>query len=211
MFDLVEKVVYINMDTRKDRRAMIERELQMAFPSSKIQRMAALRHEGLYERTNGAIGCTKSHIAVLEMARVSRWANVLIVEDDLMWVNFEAGGKRFNELLHAPYDVIVLGGTFLRADVDTGRLYNSKTTTGYIVAAHYYDTLLANFKDGLRQLINAKTVRVFAIDVHWRQLQQKDLWYIVQPLFIKQRAGFSDIEKRVVNYNRYFMKNLIPQ
>ena len=145
------------------------------------------------------------------MARVSRWANVLIVEDDLMWVNFEAGGKRFNELLHAPYDVIVLSGTFLRADVDTGRLYNSKTTTGYIVAAHYYDTLLANFKDGLRQLINAKTVRGLAIDVHWRQLQQKDLWYIVQPLFIKQRAGFSDIEKRVVNYNRYFMKNLIPQ
>jgi glycosyl transferase family 25 len=204
MFELVEKVVYINMDERTDRRTEIMRELQLAFPVSKIQRLRALRHEGMSPVVNGAIGCTKSHIAALEMAQTEAWANVLIVEDDLMWVNFENGATRMNELMRAPYDVIVLGGTAVLYDVNTGRVSRSKTTTGYIVAAHYYDKLLANYKDGLAHLLKSGLRTKYAIDAHWSSLQRTDAWYIVQPHFVMQRSGFSNIQGRNINYASLF-------
>jgi glycosyl transferase, family 25 len=198
MFESVEKVVYINLDERKDRRAEIQRELLQAFPATKIQRFPAIRHE------KGAIGCTKSHIAVLEMAKAASWANVLIVEDDLAWQNYDAGAQRFDAMLQSPYDVIVLGGSYVRCNPETGRLQSCQTTTGYIVAAHYYDTLLANFKEGLCKFEAGGLYSACALDQYWKRLQPKDNWFIVQPLFCMQRPGFSDIEKRTVDYTRFF-------
>lgn len=198
MFESVEKVVYINLDERNDRRVEIQRELLQAFPASKIQRFSAIRH------SNGAIGCTKSHIAVLEMAKAAGWANVLIVEDDLVWQNYDIAAPRFDAMLQSPYDVIVLGGSYVRCHSGTGRLHSCQTTTGYIVDAHYYDTLLANFKEGLREFEAGGPYAKFALDQYWKRLQPVDNWYIVQPLFCMQRAGYSDIEKRVVDYTRFF-------
>jgi len=198
MFESVEKVVYINLDERKDRNAEIQRELLQAFPATKIQRFSAIRH------TTGAIGCTKSHIAVLEMAKAAGWANVLIVEDDLVWQNYDAGSLRFDALLQAPYDVIVLGGAGVRCNPGTGRLQSCRTTTGYIVAAHYYDTLLANFKEGLHEFEAGSPGTTSAIDMYWMRIQSVGNWYIVQPLFCMQRPGYSDIEQRVVDYTCYF-------
>lgn len=198
MFESVEKVVYINLDERKDRRIEIQRELLQAFPASKIQRFPAIRHE------KGAIGCSKSHIAVLEMAKAAGWANVLIIEDDFIWQNYDVGASRFEELLHSPYDVIVLGGAYVRCNPESGRLQSCQTATGYIVAAHYYDTLLANFKEGLREFEAGGLYALFALDQYWKRLQPRDNWFIVQPLFCMQRPGYSDIEQRVVDYTRFF-------
>jgi len=198
MFESVEKVVYINLDERKDRNAEIQRELLQAFPVTKIQRFSAIRH------VKGAIGCTKSHIAVLEMAKAAGWANVLIVEDDLTWQNYDAAASRFDALLKSPYDVIVLGGSYVRCNPQTGRLQSCQTTTGYIVAAHYYDTLLANFKESLRAFEAGGPCAKFALDQYWKRLQPVGNWYVVQPLFCMQRPGYSDIEQRTVDYTRFF-------
>jgi glycosyl transferase family 25 len=234
MFKAVDKVVYINLDSRKDRRAEIERELLRAFPAAKIQRFPAIRVDDwpvvpprrivprvthtLISRRKGHIGCTKSHIAVLEKALAEGWANVLIVEDDLEWTNYEAGAQRFNFLLKAPYDVIVLGGSHAHYHNGTGRLQSSQTTTGYIVAAHYYATLLTNLKEGLRNLeagalgINPAVDSVnqkFAIDQYWKRLQERDNWYIVQPPFVRQRPSFSSIFQKVVNYTDHFSHQVV--
>ena len=41
---------------------------------------------------------------------------------------------------------------------------------------------------------------MFAIDIQWKQLQQRDRWYVLYPLTVIQREDYSDIEKRQVNY-----------
>ena len=48
---------------------------------------------------------------------------------------------------------------------------------------------------------------LYAIDKYWLTLQKSDEWYLIVPLKVIQKEGYSDIEKRVVNYNS-LMKNI---
>jgi len=69
------------------------------------------------------------------------------------------------------------------------------------VKKEYYDTLIANFKEGLTHLIRNPTNKFeYAIDKYWLRLQMQDYWYIITPLTVTQYDNFSDIE----NKNTYF-------
>lgn len=192
----IGRIVYINLDERVDRKQQIQQELATVFPE--VERFAAIKH------ANGAIGCTMSHIAVLERAKAEGWPSVLIVEDDFAWRNKEVGLPLLEQLLKKPFDVIVLTGTWVKADPKTLRLQSCQTTTAYIVAATYYDALLANYKEGLAGLEATGNYPVYALDQYWKHLQTRDRWFIVQPILGIQRPSYSDIEGRVVNYVRYF-------
>jgi glycosyl transferase family 25 len=200
MFDSIEKVVYINLDERVDRKAHVQQELMKVFPTSKIQRFAAIKRED-----HGGIGCTMSHIAVLEMAKASGWKNVLIVEDDFVWVHVEKATSVFETILKKQADAVVLGATTIIADDTTYRLNSCQTTTAYLVYQGYYDTLLANFKEGLHLFETTREYEIYALDQYWKRLHQKDTWYIVRPSIAAQRSGYSDIEKRITNYKRYYI------
>lgn len=198
MYDLIDKVVYINLDERADRKTQVQRELLRAFPAGKIVRFPAIKH------ADGGRGCTMSHIAVLEMAKANAWKNVLIVEDDFVWIRLKEGVDRFTELLSDSYDVIVVGGAHVSCNTKTMRLASCQTTTAYVVAQHYYDTLLGNYREGLAQLEATNDYGTYALDQFWKRLQGPDNWFIVLPIMAAQRPGYSDIEKRNVNYIREF-------
>ena len=91
----IEKVVYINLERRADRKVQVESELSIFLPE-KIVRFAAI------EDNPGCIGCSKSHVAVLKMAIQHQWRNVLIVEDDLLFQNFDAGLSKFMSIVSRP-------------------------------------------------------------------------------------------------------------
>ncbi len=155
--DQIEKVVYINLAYRTDRRAQIEKELSV-FPSEKVIRFDAIKNE------NGAIGCTMSHIAVLQMAIDQRWKNYLVVEDDMAWKNYEAGIQILKRLINLNYDVIMLGGYYVDYNKETYKLISAQTTTSFIVNESYYMTLLDKFKEGLHNLQETGISRNYAID-----------------------------------------------
>jgi len=198
MFDFIEKVIYINLDHRTDRRKEIE-DVLCEIPSEKIVRFNAIKHE------RGNIGCTMSHIAVLEMAIENNWKNYLVVEDDAVWSsNFQKSYELLLQLVEKPHDVIQLGSTYTQYDKETYKCTKAWTTTAYIVQSHYYSTLLENFKEGLQKLIETGIGPHYAIDVYMGQLQRKDSWYVVVPSLMIQRPGYSDIEKHVINNGKYF-------
>lgn len=197
MFDAIQHIVYINLDERTDRRAHVEGQLARAFPPERIQRFSAIR------ATKGAVGCSRSHIAVLEFAKANGWSNVLIVEDDFTWNNFDKGAPVLDALLTKPFDVIVLCGAYVVCD-SGGRLQSCQTTTAYLVNKEYYDTLIANYKAGLALYEATDDYRVYALDQYWKRLQPVGRWYIVRPNMGFQLPGFSDVEQRNVNYLRFF-------
>ena len=197
MFKFIDKVVYINLEHRTDRKEQIESELHKYFPSEKIQRFNAIKHQ------HGGIGCTQSHIAILEMAIKENWNNVLIVEDDAMWSNFDKGYSLLEQLIQKPYDIITLGITHATYTPEL-KLLSGQTTTAYIVQQHYYETLLQNFKEGLQAFLSTGDYRSYAIDQYWKRLQQKDNWYCVIPSLMVQRPSYSDIERRHTNYSNEF-------
>jgi hypothetical protein len=83
---------------------------------------------------------------------------------------------------------------------------NCQTTTGYIVRAHYYDTLMENYRAGINQLMRHPAQKLdYAIDRYWFELQRRDRWFLITPLSVVQREDYSDIEQRMTNYGHLML------
>jgi glycosyl transferase family 25 len=192
---------YINLEARVDRKQHVEQQL------SNIG-ITATRFNAI-KLKNGAVGCSMSHLKCLEIAKQNNWDHVLIVEDDILFLNPELFKNQLNKFLknHSDFDVVLIGGNnvppYQKIDDSCVKVYRCQTTTGYIVQKHYYDTLISNIKEGIHKLINHPEQHVlYAIDKYWFQLQEKDNWYLITPLTVTQREDYSDIEKRHTNYTR---------
>jgi glycosyl transferase family 25 len=212
-WDFIDKVIYINLENRKDRREQIENELSK-IPSDKIIRLDAVYDE------HGHLGCSQSHIKALEMAIEGQWKNVLIVEDDAMWNSYDKGYKRLNELIkqNPAYDVITLGNVGASFDKTTGRLESAQTATAYLVNNHYFHILHDNFVTGYKELSKIRNMsygdennkrslyeQKYCVDQYWKLLQSRDNWYIVNPALMIQRPSKSSIAGGVdVDYTSYF-------
>jgi hypothetical protein len=99
----------------------------------------------------------------------------------------------------------MLSGHKVNYDKKTYKLKDCCARTAYLVNNHYFQTLLANFKDGVARLQKHWTNNNRG-DTYWNSLQKKDNWFIIMPQICMQRPSFSDIEKKNVNYSRNIMK-----
>jgi GR25 family glycosyltransferase involved in LPS biosynthesis len=196
---LLDHVLYINLESRTDRLAHVNGELNKL--GIQGERMNAIK------LSNGALGCSLSHIRCLEIAKARELPHIFICEDDITFLHptlllenvekFEKSGIE--------WDVLIIGGNNA-PPYDTVsdfciRAKNTQTTTGYIVRNHYYDTLLANFKAGAFRLMKEPhNKKHYAVDMYWKSLQRTDRWYMIIPLTVVQYDDFSDIEERPVNY-----------
>jgi len=193
MWNFIDKVIYINLDHRTDRNEHMKQMTQTF--GDKVSRFSGIKLQ------HGAIGCTLSHISVLRMAIKNNWNNVLIMEDDAEWNDFEKGYITLKKLASNPYDVIMLGGSFVSYYPETFRLHHALTTTAYLVNKHYMKSLLHNYEEGLSNFIlHPSEPRLYAIDTYNNRLQQADNWYIVQPPLVYQKPTFSDVENTFVDY-----------
>lgn len=200
--ELLKNTLYINLGYRTDRKQHCIGEFKkLGISESCIERFPAIQAK------TGSVGCTMSHIKCLEIAKERNWDHVFICEDDIEFTNadlFMTQLMRFsNEKIE--WDVLIVGGNtvppFQQITDFCVRVYNVQTTTGYIVKKGYYDTLISNFKEGLLKLMREPERRKeFAIDIYWKQLQQKDQWLILVPLTVCQYYDFSDIEEKMVDY-----------
>ena len=199
---MFEHTIYINLEHRKDRLAHVQHELAKLGVPNGGTRFNAVK------TANGAIGCTISHIKCLEQAKAQNLPQVFICEDDICFKDPELllqNAAQFNAVFGNAYDVLIIGGNNLPPYKQFGdfcaQISNCQTTTGYIVKQHYYDTLINNFREGLKKLMkNPTNKREFAIDIYWKCLQTSDRWYIVLPLTVHQLEGYSDIEERDTDY-----------
>ena len=197
----ISHAFYINLDSRPDRKAHVER--QMSNIGIPVSRFKAIK------LSNGALGCSMSHLKILEFAKINNLPHVLIVEDDILFTDVSLFTTQFNKFLelHKDFDVVLISGNNLppykNIDETCVKVTQCQTTTGYLVQNHYYDTLIENYRKGIKKLIeNPTNHKLFAIDKFWFQLQKVHNWYLIIPLSVTQREDYSDIEKRPTNYSR---------
>lgn len=196
----ITNIVYINLDTRTDRKMHIEKQLtDLGFPS--FQRFNAIKNY------YGAIGCTLSHLKCLEDAYNKDLNHVLICEDDTTFLNGPLLKKQLNDFLQKSHswDVVLLAGNnvvpYNIIDNTCIKVTHCQTTTCYLVNGPYLKTLINNIKNGLRLLDKNPNDRFnFAIDKFWIQLQKIHNWYLITPPTVIQLEGYSDIEKCRVSY-----------
>lgn len=218
-------ILYINLDGRPDRRIHCEHELaKLDIPDKHITRLPAVKVP------DARVGCSMSHLRALRMARDLGWPEVMIVEDDIRFTQPEWYSAALRAVLDSPdagFDVLLLAGNLAKHLADAQTHPNSHpiaaelpgaaaltpqptlhkvtrcwTTTGYIVKAHFYDTLIDNVSDGIKRLLNSPHFgSAFCIDVYWQHLMPYSEFLIVAPRTVSQLHAFSDIERKVVDYD----------
>jgi glycosyl transferase family 25 len=169
----------------------------------RFQRFSAIKME------NGAIGCSMSHLKLLQQALKSGLDHVLIVEDDIEFLDPALFKTQINRFLKEQtlWDVILFAGNNMPPYTIMGdtcvKVSHCQTTTGYLVNGHYIEKLMTNIRTGLTNLLrNPEKHLLYAIDMYWLSLQKSGQWFLITPLTVVQRDDYSDIEKKVVHYQK---------
>lgn len=198
----IEHIFYINLAHRTDRRSEIEHELETMGLSQQAERFDAILMKP------GPFGCGYSHIAVLKLAKERGYKNVLILEDDFMFVvdkeTLETQCKLFFEHVK-DYDVCLFGYNTMKSEECVypflQKVLDSQTASGYLVHERFYDTLIDNFETAMKNLKNGYQHWLYSIDQYWKILQKSSSWYQFKTRIGKQRPSYSDISERNVEYN----------
>ena len=200
----IKHAVYINLETRPDRKVHVEKQLEQI--GIKASRFNAI------ELKHGAIGCSMSHLRCLEMAKKENWEHLLIVEDDIEFLNPQLFKQSLNDFLSNidDWDVVLIagnnGGNYRRIGDYCVRITACQTTTGYIVNRHYFDKLITNIKTGVTGFIkNPNHGIIYAIDRNWLNIQKYDKWFLITPLTVVQKKDYSDIEKKKIDYSKLML------
>ena len=204
MWEIVDKVVYINLDHRTDRNERMKLFFDEGkIPSEKIVRFSAI------QCADGAEGCTRSHIEVLKMAIQNNWGRILIFEDDVEWDNFEENYTKLESLVDSSvWDVCLLGSLLVESD-GISKITRSFCSHAYIVNSHYRSTLLQNYERCLykrckKLKIPIKTFHktMYTHDFHWFKLQIQHNWIGMIPSMCHQRVDYSNINNFYANQSR---------
>ena len=205
----MESIVYINLTHRSDRKKSILKNLSdYGFDMSKVQRVDAVLNTMC-----GHIGCGESHIKAIEMAIKNNWKETLVLEDDFVFIQpVNVVKKMLDDLRSVNYDVVLLAEGYKKIQNSDypflKKIITCTTASGYIVKRHYYETLLNNFTESVKVMKNelkqhvekCKQLKIIvsklnycsAIDQYWFSLQQKDIFYITNPVIGDQNCGYSD-------------------
>ena len=87
----IKHAFYINLTSRPDRKQHVESQMQLL--GIPVQRFNAIK------LPNGALGCSMSHLKCLEMAKAAGWPHLLIVEDDIKFLQPELFKSQLSKFL----------------------------------------------------------------------------------------------------------------
>ena len=194
----MDKIIYINMDARADRRSAILQEFdRVGFPKDKIIRFPAASYNGCPNS-----GCLLSHANVLEMAYDMDLQNVLVLEDDFVFIDdinkIHADINAFFEL-NISWDVVML--TTCAAVVSEpinhliSRISSSGNGAGYLVNRSMMLELSTLFKSNVENLYTTKQHWVYQNDILWKTIMPTSQWYMFNHYLGYQKEGYSDLSQ----------------
>lgn len=155
----------------------------------------------------GLIGCVKSHIKCIEIAKSKGWPFVCIFEDDIMFLNPEIAIEKIEKYINTEYDVLFLGawirnGNYNFINDDLIKVSYACCTHAYVVKNHYYDTYLNNLNTSLSKKYVEPSNSKYNIDEYIQKLQIIDNWLCFNPILATQRDGYSDNFNIERNYSK---------
>ena len=193
--ELFPLIYCINLDERKDRWEQAQKEF------STIEKLDIKRFSAIKE-TPGYVGCWKSHLEILKEAR-EKDVNVLIFEDDVLFVAPEWLDDTIEQLQTLEWDMFYLGGNILRpffqVTRNLARLTHCQSTHAYAVNKRILNPLIGIVESNPN--MNIDVIYADAIVPNVKA-------YISVPMIAIQRESHSDILGRSETYDlpikRYF-------
>jgi hypothetical protein len=201
----IDKFVYINLDSRLDRKEHILKELKrFNIPDEKIIRIPAVSH------SKGAYGCALSHKLAMEQFKNSGDKIWCILEDDHYFTQTyeETDTLIKNFIENEDFDVLLgcycaVQGTQLQNRLFR-RVRKSSMTSFYIVKQNICEALIASNKESARTLDPQKSKKGgIPCDFMWCHTMK--IFFFVAPYkpFGAQIIDYSNIRNKVMNYTNY--------
>ena len=194
----IDKIIYINMDARADRRTALLQEFdRVGLTEDKIIRFPASSYNGCPNS-----GCLLSHANVLEMAYDMDLQNVLVIEDDFIFIDdvkkIHADIKAFFEL-NINWDVVMLTTCAAIISEPTNqfisRISSSGNGAGYLVNRSMMLELSTLFKSNVENLYSTKQHWVYQNDILWKTIMPSSQWYMFNHYLGYQKEGYSDLSQ----------------
>lgn len=211
-FNFFDKIFYINLDSRPERREVVE-ELFKKY-NIKAERFSAiqltpeqnenLRQDGCFfrgderpEHARFTKSCTLSHLSIIFRAKLMRYKNVLIFEDDVVFREdiLEQLSLTLEDLQkQEKWDMFYIGCNPLQYQQVTDNLGRSKgalTAHAYAVNSNFYDTVL-----------NIPFKHLPSTDLYYHNLalnEQNKIYMALQNL-AWQAPSYSTLEETYVDY-----------
>jgi len=193
----IDKIIYINLDKRTDRCEYIEDELYRYGLLDISERFSAIETPG-----QGILGTTYSHLEVYKIAKERKYKNVLILEDDFLFlVNKEELYNTLQKLFdsHVKYDVCMLAYNNNEPPLKTEydflmKTVESATASAYLINESIYDKLIELYEWAAPLLKETGYHWMYANDQVWKELQKDPTinWYCFKERLGKQLDGYSD-------------------
>ncbi len=186
--DWFDRIIVINLARREDR-------LLQAIDQSKRHNFTFERFEGHDMANLGNHGCTASHRGVLELICHNGWMNTLILEDDFQVVYDNMTERFFDMIGEVPEDadLIYLGAGY--AEVPQARVSQHVIRAGHLKTTSSYAVTYQQARKMAPWICGGTP-----IDELYREFNQKDKTYILEPRLFIQSEGFSDIERLHLNH-----------
>ena len=196
----IDKIYYINLKHRKDRKEHIENQIKK-FIDPKLS--ITTRFNAIANK-NGCIGCSESHLAVIEECIQNNYNNVLIFEDDFEFIIEKYEFKNYLDIFFKKkkidYDILLLGvnGPSFANKIDFFKVTNSLTTSGFIINNRVFKQFREICKESISGLKQKNSG--CCIDELWKKIQRNGNVYTFPKRVGRQRSDYSDIIKKNVNY-----------
>ena len=187
-----DRVYCINMDKRPDR----WKQAQIEFKKIGIEN-DVIRWSGV-ENTNGNLGCTLSHKTLIEHCKSEGLNNVLIFEDDVLFVEDDMGKleEAFVELKElGNWDLFYIGVTmapqlksFIRVTDNILRTSFAYTTHAYAANAQAFDPMIESWN----RCIDTGD-KIVDTTLCTNIVQGRGKSFVMDPIYAIQQPGRSDI------------------
>jgi hypothetical protein len=208
--DLLKKyitnVVYVNLDSRTNRRSNIEEQLQI-FNPEQIHRIPGIVPE-ILDTAHKNVALAKAHLNGVKLARDNKWENTLFLEDDSVWANLEAGFPVFEKLINQPYDAIMLGAHDADYDKETFRVKSATNGASYLLHISHYDVYIEKLESMINSFVPGVTKHedLQGDGVVFKALQKEYKWYVVSPPLMIQKSGYSNRQNKHINFSSVNIK-----
>ena len=187
-------ILYINLDSRTDRREHMERILD----GYNYERVSAVYDE------HGYIGCAKSHIKCMEIIIERDYDKCIVLEDDFVFIN----DNNFDSIKIPDFDFDIL--LFCnnikeceKIDKNFNRIKYALWTSGYMVNKTIVEDLRYNLIEGMTKLSEVynsgkidRHIRKYYLDWYWNKLFDKYVAVGLNKTIASQLNDFSDIQNR---------------
>lgn len=199
----IDRFYYINLKKRPDRKRQTEAEMnRVGIPKEKRTHIVAVDRPH-----RPALGCTESHMKIMEDINKNGYEICVILEDDVIWTNNHISMEKLLTTisqtinrLQLQWHVVMLGGRIQKKQEISPNLHRVEYgvhSHAYMIHRSAIPSLLKNLKKSQHLLKTHGYLPKRAMDVQWTDLQKESsMWYVAVPNAFGQRAGYSDITHR---------------